>query len=112
MIDLALDSRLFLYDELDWGLQELDLILNTENTELITNYRYGSNMYQFLWQLNPSLDAIKSYIREKINLCYYLSKFKVDVDVSILDGELRNIYYVKISVYSGNAVKYREYQFR
>ena len=41
MIDLALDSRLFLYDELDWGLQELDLILNTENTELITK----NNMY-------------------------------------------------------------------
>ena len=112
MIDLALDSRLFLYNEIDWGLQELDLILNTENTELITDYRYGSNMYQFLWQLNPSLDEIKKYIREKINYCRYLSKYNVDIDVSILDGELRNIYYVKISVYTGNDVKYREYQFR
>jgi hypothetical protein len=112
MIDLALDSRLFLYDEVDWGLQELDLILNTENTELITDYRYGSNMYQFLWQLNPSVDGIKNYIQEKIKSCRYLSKYNVDVNVSILDGELRNIYYVKISVYMGNDVKYREYQFR
>lgn len=115
MIDLSLDSRLFLGDEVDFGLQELDILLNTENTELIGNHQYGCNFYQFLWQLNPSVESIKTYIIEKINTTMYLSKFNTEVDVNIVNGTLRDIYYVRVIVYLDNTktnIKYREYEFR
>ena len=53
-IDLSLDSRLFIRNELDAGVQELDLLLNTTNTELINYPQFGTDFDQFLWQLNPS----------------------------------------------------------
>lgn len=113
-LDLALDSRMFIIEDLDLGLQELDLIFNTENTELIDDPKFGSNFYQFLWQLNPVTDVLEDYIRDKIDSTQYLSEFPVDISIELLDGELRNIYYVKISVYDkeNNEYKYREYQLR
>ena len=53
-IDLSLDSRLFIRNELDAGVQELDLLLNTTNTELINYPQFGTDFEQFLWQLNPA----------------------------------------------------------
>ena len=41
MLDLALDDRIFLNDPIDCAVQELDLILNTNCTELIGYTEYG-----------------------------------------------------------------------
>ena len=51
MLDLALDDRIFLNDPIDCAVQELDLILNTNCTELIGYTDYGTNFEQFLWQM-------------------------------------------------------------
>ena len=67
MIDFALDSRIFLNNEFDIAMQELDILFNTENTELIGNPQFGTNFEQFLWQLNPSPNELKRYINEKIS---------------------------------------------
>ena len=59
MLDLALDTRIFINNELDAALQELDMIFNTENTELIGYPQYGTNWYQFLWQLDYSPEDLQ-----------------------------------------------------
>ena len=41
MIDLAIDSRIYLQDLLDLSLQELDILFNTTNTELIGYTDFG-----------------------------------------------------------------------
>ena len=51
MIDLAIDSRIFLTEEIDLAVQELDVLFNTENTQLLGMPDFGSNFEQFLWQL-------------------------------------------------------------
>ena len=66
MLDLALDTRIFINNELDAALQELDMIFNTENTELIGYPQYGTNWYQFLWQLDYSPEDLQKYVYEKI----------------------------------------------
>ena len=50
MIDLALDSKIFIDTNIDAALQELDLLFNTENTELIGYPEYGTNFEQFCGQ--------------------------------------------------------------
>ena len=46
MIDLAIDSKVFITNEFDAAMQELDIILNTTNTELIGYPSFGTNFEQ------------------------------------------------------------------
>lgn len=119
ILDLALDDKIFINNNIDAAVQELDILFNTTNTELIGNVDYGTNFEQFLWNLNPSEESLEKYIYEKINGTYFLSKMYVDVDVTIEEGTHRSIYNVSIVVDYPNDIdsshKYmqkRIYQFR
>ena len=113
MLDLALDNRIFLYEKIDCAIQELDILFDTENTELINNPQFGTNFEQFLWQLNPSPNELKKYINEKIQFfTYFLANMEYEIDVNIINGELRNIYVVKINIKYNDETKTKIYQFR
>lgn len=113
MIDLALDSNVFIDSVFDAALQELDIILNTRYTELIGYPKFGTDFEQFLWHLNPEINTIKEYINEKIEDTLFLKEFKTEVNVELLKGEYRMIYDIIINVYdSKNNVATRKYQFR
>jgi len=112
MIDLAIDGRIFINNVLDEALQELDILFNTTNTELIGYPQYGTNFEQFLWQLTPSPNELRNYINERISDTFYLSQLETNIEVEVLKGEIRNIYYVRIGVTYKEETKYREYQFR
>ena len=115
MYDLSLGDSLFIDNKLDAVLQELDILFDTENTELIGYPYFGTNFEQFLWQMTPSVESLKAYINEKIrDNTLFLSQMNVEVEVVILEGELRNIYNVLITMedpYS-KIKKEKLYQFR
>lgn len=115
MLDLALDGRVFLNDELDCALQEIDLILNTNNTELIGYTDYGTNFDSFLWTLSPQTSEVEKYIKEKLtNNTLFVNKFKLYVKAEYLQGEIRSIYHVKIILIDekNNKTGIREYQYQ
>ena len=113
MLDLALDNRVFLYDKLDCAIQELDILFGTENTELINNPYFGTNFEQFLWQLNPSPNELKKYIIEKIQYyTYFLTNIEYELNVEVIQGEIRNIYVVNIDLEDKEEKKSKTYQFR
>lgn len=96
MIDLAIDGRCFLYNEFDEAIQELDLLFNTENTELIGYPTFGSNFEQFLWMMTPATNELEKYIYELIGNTTYLQRYVQNVEISTVKGEYRLIYKVKI----------------
>ena len=114
MLDLALDNRVFLNTELDCALQEIDMLLNTENTELIGYPDYGTEFESFLWTLTPTTVEIENYIKNKIaKSTYFANKFKIYVKASFLEGSYRSIYYVQTALYDDNGnVGTREYQYQ
>lgn len=117
MIDLALDDSIFVNSKVNAALQELDILFNTENTELIGYPAFGSNFEQFLWQMNPSPNALRSYMEELIEKnTFFCNEFDIVIDVKILEGEYRNIYNVIIILRtdpkSNTAAGYRLYQLR
>jgi len=113
MIDLALDNKIFINSELDAALQELDILFNTEYTELIGYPYFGTSFEQFSWHLNPEVSQIESYIYQKIAETLFLSKLNVLVHVTTDMGVSRLIYNVKITVTdSANRSGQRNYQFR
>lgn len=113
MLDLSLDYKIFIKNELDAAVQELDLLFNTQNSELINDPAFGTYFEQFLWQMTPSPMALKNYIIEKINDTYFLKNQNVSVDVFAQQGEFRYIYNILISIEDKykNKVQ-RKYQFR
>lgn len=102
MIDLALDTRIFIDNRLDAAIQELDMLFNTENTELIGYPEYGTNWYQFLWQLDPSPNDLQQYIYEKIADTFFCSQMDIEVNVHVLEGnDEALIYLVQVDVSDG-----------
>lgn len=97
MLDLALDSRLFLYNKIDCAVQELDILLNTENTELIGYPTFGTEFETFLWTLTPTVNALEEYILDKINAhTIFCKSCDIKINIHYLQGEYRSIYYVQI----------------
>lgn len=114
MFDLALDGRVFLNNELDCALQEIDMLLNTENTELIGYPNYGTEFESFLWTLTPTTTEIEKYIKDKLNSdTFFLHKFDYRVIANYMEGEYRSIYYVKILIIKEEQIlAVREYQYQ
>ena len=113
MLDLSLDYKILINNNFDAAIQELDILFNTETTELINNPTFGTNFEQFLWQLTPSVHSLKKYISEKINETYFLSKLNTDIEVELYKGEIRMIYDVKIYISDNQGNKtVKNYQFR
>lgn len=112
MIDLSLDNNVFIKTKLDAALQELDILFNTENTELIGYPEFGTNWTQFLWQMSPSPNDLRSYIYEKIADTFFLSQLTVDVAVNVMNYEYDGMYHVQISISDGLETKYRNYDLK
>lgn len=113
MIDLALDNRVYINNDLDEALQELDILFDTECTELLGDTEFGVNIEQFLWTLSPMTESIKSYISNKLNNCTYLQKFNYTIDVQYLEGDFRSMYHLIINIYIDEHQKIKkEYDFR
>lgn len=97
--DLAIDNRVFLEDRVDAGVQELDILFNTVNTELLGYPEYGTNFEQYLWDMTPSPQSLKSYIQNKINTqTMIMRELDYNVEVSVISGTARQIYLVQVVV--------------
>jgi len=113
MLDLALGSKVYINSILECAIQELDIIFNTENTELIGYPTFGSNFEQFLWALTPTTTELEKYIYEKIGETLYLKTLNYNVNVNTINGEYRLVYIVKIDVKDNDGnTETRTYQFR
>lgn len=114
MIDLTLDDRIYIDNDLDAALQELDLLFNTECTELIGDKSFGVALDQFLWTITPTTESLKRYISEKLSECKCLQLFNYNFDVEYLDDEeFRSVYHLTINIYLDNNEKIKkEYDFK
>lgn len=112
MIDLAIDTRVFITTKLDEAVQELDMIFNTSNGELIGYPQYGTDFEQFLWQMNDSSSKIQTYIYDKIKDTLFLRDMITNINVETLEGEMRRIYVLHINVSDGTQSQNRTYQLR
>lgn len=98
-LDFSLTNSLVVNDALSAAIQELDMLMGTEKTQLICNPQYGLNMEEFLWDLSPSENTIKEHIVSNITkYTYWLKKFPYDIEVSSEPGTIHSIYTVKIAI--------------
>lgn len=102
--DLSLTNEVFLDDKVDLALQELDILFNTEPTEMLGDTNYGVFLEQFLWDLNPRSSELKEYITKKIeDNTYYVKQFDYEVTVTENDGTENSENIVGDILYDSNA---------
>lgn len=102
--DLSLTNEVFLDDVVDLALQELDILFNTEPTEMLGDPNYGVFFEQFLWDLNPRSSELKEYITKKIeDNTYYVKQFDYEVTVEENDGTENAENIVGDIIYDSNA---------
>lgn len=112
MLDLAIDDRVLIDNVLDEAIQELDLLFNTENTELLGDTNFGVSLDGFLWTLTPTTEAFKEYIDKKLQELTFLKYFNYKTNVEFLEGEYRSIYRLSIMIYVDDKEIKKEYEFR
>ena len=83
MLDLALGSQVCLDNVWDCALQELDIIFNTNYTELIGQPKFGSEFMQFLHNLQTTPREIEDYVNMIIKQCYYVTQLHHEVTIGI-----------------------------
>lgn len=87
---------------LDLLLQELDVLFNTGEETILGDLDFGLRLGQFLWKTNNNDRYIASYIKRKIgNSCFMSEYFTINVEVSILKGQTRDIGVVDIYISGG-----------
>lgn len=98
-LDIALiGDNLYIEDLFDAAIQELDLLMNTEETELLGDPKYGTNFETFLWTLNPMEYEVQEYIDRKINLhTYFCRMLSIHTNVKVQEGTQRDIYIIEIN---------------
>lgn len=113
MIDLSIRNNIYNDDDLEEALQELDILFNTENTELLGDINIGINMQPYLWTLTPSTDSLKQYLNSKLMNLTYLQKFQYNLNVKHYNDDIGSMYHVIIDIYINENRKIKkEYKFK
>lgn len=85
--DFSFDNDIFVTDTLTAAMQELDLLFNTEPTEVLGDSSFGTFFEQFLWDIQPRESDLTDYIKKAIQTnTYWVQQYDWDVNVRVNDG--------------------------
>lgn len=110
IFDIGLTDDILINNKLDAAIQELDILFNTENTQLLGVPEYGVNFMQFLWSLTPAVDSIERYIKNKITTCtFYLAKMSYDINAEFIYTGEEAAYIIHFKLYYNDEEYEKEY---
>lgn len=110
IFDVGLTENVLINNKLDAAIQELDILFNTENTQLLGVPEYGVNFMQFLWSLTPAVDSIERYIKNKITTCtFYLAKMSYDINAEFVYTGEEAAYIIHFKLYYNDMEYEKEY---
>lgn len=108
MIDFALSNKfvddVIIKNDLAYVLQQIDLLFDTDVNAVLGDINYGSNYDNYLYTLGMSNASLESKILADINKLDLMG-FKPHVEVTIMEGTIRDIALINITL-SGD---YQEY---
>lgn len=98
MKDFSLDSnKIFVASEAELIVQQIDMLFDTNENEVLGE-DYGSNFYDFLWDLTASASDITQYTKSVIYAHVNLFGWKLDVETNILDATENDIILITIKL--------------
>ena len=105
MIDFSLSHKLtddpLISNDLIYVLQQIDMLFNTEVNDVLGDTTYGSNYDKYLYTLEVSNAMLEAKIIDDIYKLD-LRGFKPSVIVKIVEGTLRDIAFIEITLSNSN----------
>lgn len=99
MIDLNLnDESTILIDNIDIYLQEIDILFNTNYTDVLGSPTIGSNFENYLFDLTVSASEIEDAVVSVLSDCISYDKFDTSVAVDIIKGTEGDIIFLSIDI--------------
>lgn len=84
---------------LDLFLQEIDLVLSTDNGTVMSDRNFGLNIETLLWKTTYNEKAIESLIRDQIKTnCLNGNSFNWDIKFSVSKGTNRDIGVLEVDI--------------
>ena len=110
MIDLAIDNRVFINNNMQEARQELDMRCSTKTGEMLGNVYLGAEWYGCLNSLTPMETALKQYIKGLLADTYYCKMMDYDIEVAYIPGEITCQYVVSITLTDYSAPENSQYR--
>lgn len=95
-------NKVFLNDEVDLILQQIDLLFDTHENEVLGE-NTGSNFEDFLWDLTVSAEDISRYTEDLIMTNVNLMGWNIDVHTDLMLGTQNDIILITIKIYNNVA---------
>lgn len=94
-------SRIVEDRTMEFLLQKLEMILYTNQGDLLSDPNFGCNIEYYLWSINAPVEKIQSVIQEQINT--YIPElnqlqYNLSVNVQVYQGTLRDILYINFNI--------------
>lgn len=84
---------------LDLFLQEIDLILETQRSSILSKRHFGADVESYLWKTQVNASQIETEIRQQIEQYSDTSKnFDYDISVDIAAGTNRDIGIIDVTI--------------
>jgi hypothetical protein len=100
MIDFCNTSdAVFLQNDLDLVLQQIDMILDTDPGEVLGQYIYGSDCEKFQFDLTASATTISNYVSSVITNNIDPLGFQISINTDIMYGTLNDIIIIHINLF-------------
>lgn len=104
MLDFSFSDKLsdsiIVENDLEFVLHQIDLLFNTDVNEVLGDPTYGTNYDRYLYTLDLSNYAIEQKIQSDLQKLD-LRGFSTHVSVHIVEGTIRDIAFIDITI-SGN----------
>jgi phage baseplate assembly protein W len=94
-------SRIVEDRTMEFLLQKVEMILYTNQGDLLSDPNFGCNIEYYLWSIDAPVEKIQSVIQEQINT--YIPElnqlqYNLNVEVQVYQGTLRDILYININI--------------
>ena len=90
-------------------LQQIDVLFDTLDGEVLGE-NYGTNFYNFLWDLTISGEDISDYVKSKIASSVNLFGWDIDVKTDLLKGTQNDIILITITLSDGYSEVEKSYK--
>lgn len=111
MIDFSrVTSTTTIENTAEFVLQQIDILLDTDKSEVLGEPRFGSDYDKFLYELNISNTYIENYIYNNITENVDLMGWELSIHVDLMVGTKTDIILVEISVSKNNDVFSKVYK--
>lgn len=91
-------------------IQQIDMLFDTEESEILNDIDYGTGYDIFIHELKYNTTQIRDIIYNDLSENVDFGEYSFDVEVNIIEGTIEDIILVNIKIYNESEITEKTYQ--